>query len=1066
MVVTNIGINVFAHPGNDNAHMKTLLYLLLLGLVASALAQSCAIDADCPAIDPICAEVEPCGQCVCFGGTCVVENLLPNGELCQHPLFDGICHQSICEFEFCQTSLASCSYGIGPTGGCDPNQFTADAPAKCDDGIFCTEFDQCDVSGVCSGFPFDQICHDGKVCTNDVCSPTAGCLFPPKNDNTQCNDGFYCNVGETCQSGECTGGSVNTCDDQDECTEDSCDEIADQCVNMPITGCCTTDAQCDNEPICQLSTISGCGSCLCISNSCVPTEGPGPIQGSDCSTVGGQTPDGRCFGGLCYASSCQTNPCRFGVDDGINCNPLQYPVADGLSCDDGFWCNGDETCLAGLCTSGSRNCDDQIGCTVDSCDENADQCVNTPSDQICEDAIPPLNDCQQSLCRPSNQASDANGCRNTPLPSTTECLEAAGDCDVAEFCDGINFQCPQDDKLGPNDPPCRDSSGPCDIAEVCDGVNDDCPSDEVEPDTVTCNPGLGSPNGGVVCDPPELCDGTTKQCPPNMVAPLGTVCRVGSGDLCDTDETCSGVAEQPCPADDAPANAGVECRAGDGSPNDGSECNPAERCTGVPGEACPDDSCNVGGVCRPSAGQCDVIDRCPSSEECDGAVCPENHFKPHGTSCDEMDSNTCTIGECSGSSSDCHTVVLDDGTPCASPCGDDATCLQGQCVCPCEVDCAYTKGSYANRAPCENKGNQETDPAWNAEGIDHIEICGYTLCELMTAKGNNKHVSGSAKVLAENWGAVTLTLAAQIDNQGFLCSGPQPAQVDQVYDSATVAIFNDTDFCSRTDYPLYNDWAEVLSDWSEGKYADVGGPVHCKESGKPSRSVTSAHGDDPYGISASFSAGYSVSPVGCASASPQVSEDTAAIVLCHNEPSETVGSVLISVEQGSIVRTERRAVLALMIATAKATGGYLTPVRVQDTYTHWAATQGACGAGSLPAEFGGYVTGDYCMLDGPCMCNSAELQQRIANTPRQVSSVADIPHIKLQEQATTETLDDDNDLSTGAIVGIVLGSIAAVVLLVLALGCFVFYTPAIQNAQKRYVGAEMGYQPAQSDMEE
>ena len=47
-------------------------------------------------------------------------------------------------------------------------------------------------------------------------------------------------------------------------------------------------------------------------------------------------------------------------------------------CDDGAFCNGEEQCVANVCTPGNPpDCDDGIACTPDVCDETADACVNS-----------------------------------------------------------------------------------------------------------------------------------------------------------------------------------------------------------------------------------------------------------------------------------------------------------------------------------------------------------------------------------------------------------------------------------------------------------------------------------------------------------------------------------------------------------------------------------------------------------------------------------------------------------------------------------------------------------------
>ncbi|MEM9731742.1 MAG: malectin domain-containing carbohydrate-binding protein, partial [Myxococcota bacterium] len=57
-------------------------------------------------------------------------------------------------------------------------------------------------------------------------------------------------------------------------------------------------------------------------------------------------------------------------------------------CDNGSFCDGVETCVAGSCLSGSPVvCDDGIACTVDSCNETADACSQTPSNALCSNGL-------------------------------------------------------------------------------------------------------------------------------------------------------------------------------------------------------------------------------------------------------------------------------------------------------------------------------------------------------------------------------------------------------------------------------------------------------------------------------------------------------------------------------------------------------------------------------------------------------------------------------------------------------------------------------------------------------
>jgi hypothetical protein len=66
------------------------------------------------------------------------------------------------------------------------------------------------------------------------------------------------------------------------------------------------------------------------------------------------------------------------------------------------------------------------------------------------------------------------------------------------------------------------------------------------------------------------------------VSSATTICRAGSADLCDPDESCTGNADEACPDDVVEPNTTV-CREGP------DECDLDELCTGEPGDACPPD---------------------------------------------------------------------------------------------------------------------------------------------------------------------------------------------------------------------------------------------------------------------------------------------------------------------------------------------------------------------------------------------------------------------------------------------------------------------------------------------
>ncbi len=80
----------------------------------------------------------------------------------------------------------------------------------------------------------------------------------------------------------------------------------------------------------------------------------------------------------------------------------------------------------------------------------------------------------------------------------------------------------------------------CDVA-ACPG---DCFACDVPGSEGSCdfesNATLCRVGSGDLCDVDEYCTGSNANCPGDTVAPNTTVCRTGSGDVCDPDETCTG----------------------------------------------------------------------------------------------------------------------------------------------------------------------------------------------------------------------------------------------------------------------------------------------------------------------------------------------------------------------------------------------------------------------------------------------------------------------------------------------------------------------------------------------
>jgi hypothetical protein len=129
----------------------------------------------------------------------------------------------------------------------------------CNDGNECTVLDTC-YEGACRGIA--RACNDDNVCTQNLCDPTVGCVYPP--------NGLLC-------------------DDGDPCTKDICDKE---------DGCSHPDAD-DGTPCgmfsCAEAHVCFFGNCRAIDVSSA-TDGLPCADGNPC-TEGDACQDGECVGG-------------------------------------------------------------------------------------------------------------------------------------------------------------------------------------------------------------------------------------------------------------------------------------------------------------------------------------------------------------------------------------------------------------------------------------------------------------------------------------------------------------------------------------------------------------------------------------------------------------------------------------------------------------------------------------------------------------------------------------------------------------------------------------------------
>ena len=205
-----------------------------------------------------------------------------------------------------------------------------------------------------------------------------------------CNDGLWCNGEETSNGLICLPGTAPDCSDNIDCTIDSCNEETDKCEHS------ADDSKCNDGKFCNGA------------ETCDPARGCLPGTAPDCS----DNID-------CTIDSCneETDKCEHSADDS--------------KCDDGLWCNGAETCdpTKGCQPGTAPDCSDGIDCTIDSCNEDADECEHSADDSKCDDddactidTCDPLTGCtyEDVDCDDGDQCTEdscdpAIGCIHTPI---------------------------------------------------------------------------------------------------------------------------------------------------------------------------------------------------------------------------------------------------------------------------------------------------------------------------------------------------------------------------------------------------------------------------------------------------------------------------------------------------------------------------------------------------------------------------------------------------------------------------------------------------------------------------
>jgi len=218
--------------------------------------------------DPICLDAmtrqfwNPQGVCDPTTGAC---DYVSQQQTCEFGCTDGQCEGDPCAGVVCDMPPAGqCFDQMGTCTGGVCNYATV--PGACDDGDACTSNDVCS-NGACAGTA--QVCMSppapscaamDTLLVYDSAGTCNGGNCEYQMTTMICDDNDACTVNDFCASGTCRSGAMNTCDDGNPCTTDSCDPVSG-CINTPNSGgACTSNS-------------SECPTGVCSAGQCLPTAG-------------------------------------------------------------------------------------------------------------------------------------------------------------------------------------------------------------------------------------------------------------------------------------------------------------------------------------------------------------------------------------------------------------------------------------------------------------------------------------------------------------------------------------------------------------------------------------------------------------------------------------------------------------------------------------------------------------------------------------------------------------------------------------------------------------------------
>jgi hypothetical protein len=724
----------------------------------------------------------------CSAGECSVHALTP----CPGADGDSDCSES------CSDSASGCTF--------------PDQPAStCDDGLFCNGADRCH-QGACSlhaGDPCPGADADGDC--SETCNELSNACDGFDSNGTSCDDTLFCNSQDQCLNGACSVHAGNPCPGPDgdaDCRE-SCRESEDACTARDPSG-----SACDDGLFCTGADSCASGQCnVHAGNDC-----PGPDGDSNCAESCNETthlctapdPDTSvcddslfCNGAdTCSAGICSVHggsPCP-GADGDGNCeescnetsDDCTAPDSNGSPCNDGVFCNGADTCLGGACSVHAGNpCpgpDGDSNCS-ESCNEIADTCTAAdPNAAVCSDGLfcNGADSCAAGVCsthagNPCPGPDGDGNCAESCSESTDACTASdpnGSACSDSLFCNGTD-KCQSGACTGHTGDPCPGPDGDGNCAESCDEPNDSCTASDSNGSACsdgvfcngadTCSAGQCTIHSGNPCPGPdgdgncaESCNESSDTC--TLADTNGSACTDSL--FCNGADTCQAGAcilhtGNPCPGVDGDGNcaescseAADACTAADanGSPcTDGLFCNGADTCSsgacsahsgspcaGADGDGNCAESCDeAGDACTaadPNGSACSDGLFCNGADTCQSGACTTHA----GTPCPGADGD----GNCSEScneAGDACTAADTNGSTCNDGlfCNGADSCQSGACTAHAGDPCSGADGDGNCSESCSESNDSCTAADMNGSACSDGQFCnGADTCQAGTCSAH------------------------------------------------------------------------------------------------------------------------------------------------------------------------------------------------------------------------------------------------------------------------------------------------------------------------------------------